>query len=57
MNRINAAGHFFLSHTKLHGKYTIRIAIGNIRTTEQHVRELWDEIQTALAREMKELAK
>jgi aromatic-L-amino-acid/L-tryptophan decarboxylase len=57
MNRINAAGHFFLSHTKLHGQYTIRIAIGNIRTTEQYMRELWDEIQAALAQEMKELAK
>src|SRR5215469_14435422 len=45
MNRINATGHFFLSHTKLHGKYTMRVAIGNLRTTEQHVRDLWEELQ------------
>ncbi|HLI09637.1 MAG TPA: pyridoxal-dependent decarboxylase [Ktedonobacteraceae bacterium] len=52
MNRINATGRFFLSHTKLHGKYTIRIAIGNIRTTEQDVRALWEELQVALAAEL-----
>src|SRR6266480_3512066 len=45
MNRINAAGHFFLSHTKLHGKFTIRIAIGNLRTKEQDIRELWEELK------------
>lgn len=48
MNRINAAGRFFLSHTKLHGKYTIRIAIGNLRTTEQDIRKLWEELQVSL---------
>jgi aromatic-L-amino-acid decarboxylase len=52
MNRINAGGRFFLSHTKLHGKFTIRIAVGNLRTTEEDVRKLWGEIQTCLATEM-----
>ncbi len=52
LNRINATGHFFLSHTKLHGKFTIRIAIGNLHTTEQDVRNLWDEIQSDLASEL-----
>ncbi len=52
MNRINATGHFFLSHTKLRGKYTIRIAIGNLRTTEQDVRNLWQELQAALSAEL-----
>jgi len=45
MENINKAGRFFLSHTKLHGKYTIRIAIGNIRTTEQDIRDLWQQIK------------
>ena len=49
MNDINAAGRFFLSHTKLHGQFTIRIAIGNLRTTEADVRELWDTLQASLA--------
>ena len=52
MNRVNASGHFFLSHTKLHGKFTMRVAIGNLRTTEQHIRELWQELQTILASEV-----
>ncbi len=52
MNRINSTGHFFLSHTKLHGKFTIRIAIGNLRTTEQDARNLWEELQASLAAEM-----
>src|SRR5205085_11371252 len=51
MNRINAAGRFFLSHTKLHGKFTIRIAIGNLRTTEQDVQDVWSELQAALSAE------
>jgi aromatic-L-amino-acid decarboxylase len=49
MNKINATGRFFLSHTKLHGKFTIRIAIGNLRTTEQDARELWEALQSAIA--------
>src|SRR2546421_4776477 len=48
MNNINAAGNFFLSHTKLHGKFTIIIAIGNLRTTEHDVRELWEQLQAQL---------
>jgi aromatic-L-amino-acid decarboxylase len=48
MNRINAQGRFFLSHTKLHGKFTIRVAVGNLRTTEQDLRNLWEELQANL---------
>jgi aromatic-L-amino-acid decarboxylase len=52
MNRVNAAGHYFLSHTKLHGKYAIRIAIGNLRTTEKDVRNVWEELEAALRAEI-----
>ena len=48
MNSINAQGRFFLSHTKLNGKFTIRVAIGNIRTTETDIRDLWNTLQTCL---------
>ncbi len=34
---INASGDVFLSHTKVKGRYALRLAIGNVRTTEQHV--------------------
>lgn len=52
MNRINTAGRFFLSHTRVNGKFTLRIAIGNIRTGEYHVRGIWDAIQAALRAEL-----
>lgn len=52
MKRINAGGRFFLSHTKLRGCYTIRAAIGNLRTTEQDIRDLWRELQEALVQEV-----
>jgi aromatic-L-amino-acid decarboxylase len=44
MNRINGAGVFFVSHTALNGRFTIRVAIGNIRTRWQDVEELWAAI-------------
>ncbi len=55
LNRLNAGGRFFLSHTKLRGQFTIRAAIGNLRTTERHIRELWGTLQAALALELREV--
>jgi aromatic-L-amino-acid decarboxylase len=52
LNRINAGGRYFLSHTRLHGKYTLRAAVGNLRTNEETVRGLWQELQEGLAAEM-----
>lgn len=48
---VNASGVAFVSHTRLHGHYTIRIAIGNIRTSEAHITRVWDmmcELSTRL---------
>ena len=42
VERANASGEIFLSHTKLHGRYVLRLAIGNARTTEDDVRQAWD---------------
>jgi aromatic-L-amino-acid decarboxylase len=53
MNRINTTGRFFLSHTKLRGRYTIRVAIGNLHTTEKDIRDLWAELQADLERELR----
>ena len=38
---INDTGEFFLSSTVLHDRVTLRVAIGNIHTREQHVNRLW----------------
>jgi aromatic-L-amino-acid decarboxylase len=45
LQAINATGEFFLSHAKLEGRYAIRVAIGNLNTTESHVRRLWELFQ------------
>lgn len=45
LDAVNASGKFFLSATKLRGKYILRVAIGNARTTEYTIRNLWDILQ------------
>jgi aromatic-L-amino-acid decarboxylase len=47
---VNAAGPVFLSHTKLHGRYTLRLTIGNLRTSRRHVEAAWDLIRQARLR-------
>src|ERR1700682_5309208 len=50
MHGINATGKALLSHTKLNDKLTLRLSIGNIRTTERHVREVWELLNEQLRR-------
>ena len=38
LERVNASGEIFISHTKLDGRYVLRLAVGNARTTEDDVR-------------------
>ncbi len=42
VERANGTGEIFLSHTKLDGRYVLRLAIGNARTTEADVRRAWE---------------
>ncbi len=48
MHGVNATGKAFLSHTKLNDKLTLRLSIGNIRTTERHVRQVWELLNEQL---------
>lgn len=41
MNDLNATGEAFLSHTKLNGKFTLRVSIGSIRVEPRHIEKLW----------------
>jgi aromatic-L-amino-acid decarboxylase len=47
VERINASGQAYLTHTVLDGAYTIRVAIGTPTTTRDHVAALWQQITTA----------
>lgn len=47
LERVNASGRVFLSHTKLDGRYTLRLAIGNLRTEERHVADAWALLREA----------
>ena len=50
MHAVNASGEAFLSHTKLNGSFTMRLAVGNIRTTEAHVARVWQILEDACER-------
>jgi aromatic-L-amino-acid decarboxylase len=45
MDEINSSGKLFLSHTKLNRKFTIRLSISGIKTTEKHVLDAWSLIK------------
>ncbi|HET8655209.1 MAG TPA: pyridoxal-dependent decarboxylase [Longimicrobiaceae bacterium] len=47
---VNATGEVFLSHTRLRGRYALRLAVGNLRTTEAEVRRAWELLRGAAAR-------
>jgi len=42
LERVNASGEIFISHTKLDGRYVLRLAVGNERTSEDDIRLAWD---------------
>jgi aromatic-L-amino-acid decarboxylase len=48
LHRVNASGRALLSQTRLNDKFTLRMSIGNIRTTEQHVRQVWELLNEQL---------
>jgi len=50
LEELNRAGPVFLSHTRLAGRYTIRVALGNPRATIEHVRACWDALRSAARR-------
>ena len=45
---INASGRAYLTQTKLHGRTVMRIGLGNVLTTERHLRNVWNLIQSTV---------
>jgi aromatic-L-amino-acid/L-tryptophan decarboxylase len=45
---INTSGRAYLTQTKLHGRTVMRIGLGNVLTTERHLRNVWNLIQSTV---------
>ena len=50
MDAVNRTGEVFLSHTRLDGRFVIRLAVGNLRTEPRHVVRAWGLLREAAAR-------
>ena len=44
MDRLNRSGDLFLTHTKLNGKFTLRLCVGQTNTQARHVEKAWNRI-------------
>lgn len=47
LDRVNGSGEAFLTGTRLHGRLVLRLAIGNVKTTEAHVARAWELLREA----------
>jgi aromatic-L-amino-acid decarboxylase len=47
LDRVNGTGEAYFSHTRLDDRYVLRLAVGNMRTTEADVRRAWELLQAA----------
>jgi aromatic-L-amino-acid/L-tryptophan decarboxylase len=43
--RANATGRIFLTHTRVNGRYTLRLAVGSPQTTADHIDEAWQVVR------------
>jgi aromatic-L-amino-acid decarboxylase len=49
MDRLNRSGDLYLTHTKLNGKLTLRLSVGQTNTQARHVERAWERIQEEAA--------
>ena len=56
LDRVNASGEAFLSHTRVRDRYAIRLAVGNLRTEEAHVLRAWELLREAAESALTEVA-
>lgn len=50
MDNLNRSGDLFLTHTKLDGKFTLRLCVGQTNTQAEHVERAWRRIQEEAAK-------
>jgi aromatic-L-amino-acid decarboxylase len=53
MGHLNQSGNMYLTHTKLDGKFTLRLCVGQTNTKSRHVERAWQLIQQAAAQVQK----
>lgn len=49
LRRLNASGALYLTHTKLSGRFVLRMSIGQMETEARHVETAWQRIQSEAA--------
>ena len=49
IDAVNRTGEVFLSHTRLRGRFAIRVALGQIRTEDRHVERAWEILRREAA--------
>jgi aromatic-L-amino-acid decarboxylase len=47
LEHVNASGVALLSHTKLEGRFVLRLAIGSVRTQREHIEQTWTALRAA----------
>ena len=58
LESLNSTGNMYITHTKLDGKYTIRLVVGQTNVEQRHVEAAWELIQkTAIKIREKETKK
>ena len=50
MDHLNRSGDLYLTHTRLNGRLTLRLCVGQTNTTERHVEKAWKRIQEEAAK-------
>jgi aromatic-L-amino-acid decarboxylase len=48
VQQLNSTGRVYLTLTKLHDRYAIRLGLGNVLTTEAHLRRVWEMVSGAV---------
>jgi aromatic-L-amino-acid decarboxylase len=54
LERLNRSGELYLTHTRLDGRYTLRLCVGQTNTEARHVEAAWRRIREAAAEVLSE---
>jgi aromatic-L-amino-acid decarboxylase len=49
LERVNASGRALVTHTAVAGRYVLRVAVGSVTTSAEHVDELWEMVRAEAA--------